>query len=108
MPATPFEFLRSFTFGGLVGAGVAFLLYAWFPNTFAALVGPRSFVALGYALGGIFHRAIDTVILGPLGRFLDDYETIVELVLLRRHGVIDEEEQKSILNQVLRKRFLKK
>lgn len=110
MPMNLLTFIRSLSFGGLVGCGLAIGLYLRYPLSFADNIRFESIVILGMLLGAAAHRAIDTIIvkgvLSPIGRFATYYGKFVQVELLARTGLISEALCKRIKDELTTEYFL--
>jgi hypothetical protein len=104
-------FFRALSFGGLVGSGVAGLLYLKFPQVFAGVVGIKTFIFFGACLGAGCQQLIEKLVglvLKPVSDFISYYEKLVELAILRQTGQINDKEHASIVFQLTEQRFLGK
>jgi hypothetical protein len=105
------DFFRSLSFGGLVGGGIAGIVYLRYPHLFKDIAGLKSFMLYGALAGASTQRTIEAainLILFPLGRFIAFYESLVELEFLRFLGKVSEEQYKSIGEKLTEERFLGK
>lgn len=109
MPLKFIDFLRSLTFGGLVGVGLAGLIYPHLPDYYHSLVTVYQFIIFGGFLGGSTHQLIETLVkyaVLPATRTVLFYEKILELTMLERIGRIDSAQRKAIEDQLTKDRFL--
>jgi len=85
-------FLRSLSFGGLVGGAVSGLLYLLFPNFFSQYISLYRMVLFGALFGACIHRVFDAIVLKgilyPIGKTLGYYKKIVELQVQVSQGWI--------------------
>jgi hypothetical protein len=96
------------SFGGLLCAGIAALVYFSFPAFFVNVnvyLFISAFGILGAALQQVVEKGI-ALILGPIGRFISFYENLLELALLKRKRVLTEEHHQAIVNKLCEQRFL--
>lgn len=97
-------FLRSLSFGGLLGCGIAYLAFLNYPQLFVGHATLEVVVIFGSLLGACLHRAIDALVvkglLLPFGRFADYYGKLVQLRLQKRAGLIDNNLYKQIKNEL--------
>jgi hypothetical protein len=102
-------FLRSLSFGGLLGGGVAYLICLKYPQLLVEKTTPEMAVIFGSLLGASLHRAIDALIvqglLPPFGRTVHYYTKLAEARFLKRNGIITERECNQIEKGLLRKYF---
>ena len=104
-------FFRALSFGGLVGSGIAGLLFLQFPHLFAGVVGIKTFIFFGACLGAGCQQFIEKLmilILRPVSDFITYYEKLAELMILRKAGQITDKEHASIVFQLTEQRFLGK
>jgi len=104
-------FFRALSFGGLVGSGIAGLVYLYFPQLFAGVVGIKTFIFFGACLGAGCQHFIEKLmmlVLRPVSDFISYYEKLVELMILRKAGQITDKEHASIIFQLTEQRFLGK
>jgi hypothetical protein len=104
------DYLRSLSFGGLVGAGLSGLAYLKFPYL-STVISLSSFILCGGLVGGAIHRVfarISEIIFHPIGRFITYYEQQVELMLLLQAKRITMAEYEEINARLTRQRFLGK
>ena len=94
------SFLRSLSFGGLLGCGVAYLVFLSYPNLFVGHVRVEAVVVFGSLLGACLHRLIDRClvkgILSPFGRFLEYYGKLVQLTVQKRTELMDDDRYKEL------------
>jgi hypothetical protein len=87
------KFLRSLSFGGIVGSGIAGILYLRFPQFFGSVITLQDILIFGGALGASIHRGIDAIVVGgilhPLGKTMNYYGKLVQLEVQRRKGMMD-------------------
>lgn len=104
------EYLRSLSFGSLIGGGVAGLLFSKWPQLFPAGTDLEGALLAGSVIGTLTHRLIDTVVLKgllhPLIRFVVYYRKLGELFLLRQ--VIDERTRKTLIDELTVEHFLER
>jgi hypothetical protein len=103
-----FDYLRSLSFGGLVGGGIAGLVYINVPYLHT-LTDIWNFMLYGSMLGAAVHRGfsrLSQLVLHPLGRFLIYYEQQIELDLQFYFGRISQEEYKAFRAELTKQRFL--
>lgn len=110
MSTFPFlTFLRSLTFGGVIGIGVFGFLFLAYPAFYSQYIRFEYMVTFGGALGAACHRGIDAIlvkgILYPLGRKAEYYETLWELEQQRKRGM-DEETYLHIRRSLAEQYFL--
>lgn len=102
-------FLRSLSFGGLLGCGAAYITFLTYPQLFAGHATLETAVIFGSLLGASLHRVIDALVvqglLRPFGRSAHYYVKLAELRLLKRKGLITEDVCNQIENELLRKYF---
>lgn len=105
-----FSFLRSLSFGGLMGSGFIILLYIFFPQIFSGVLTFNFMLAFGGLLGAAAHRLIDSLvikgILHPISRFTTYYWQLVQLELLNKRGLIDSKSYEKIKKELTIKYFL--
>lgn len=102
------DFFRALSFGGLVGAGIAGIIYLKSPY-FHSSTSLKSFMFYGGLIGAGAQRGIEAIIntiLFPLGRFIAYYERLVELSLLLHWGKISDDEYETIIRKLTEARFL--
>lgn len=102
------DFFRSLSFGGLVGAGIAGIIYLKIPFL-QTLTSLPAFMTYGGIAGAGAQRAIEAVInfiVAPIGRFIAYYEKLIELNFLLQWKKISEEEYKTINKKLTETRFL--
>ena len=105
------EFFRSLSYGGLLGCGVAGVIYLLFYRTFEGVVSINTFVAFGGLIGAGAQQLIESVIriaLPPISSFISYYEKMIELSFLLHRGRITPEQHKEILSKLTQERFLGK
>ncbi len=94
------SFLRSLSFGGLLGCGVAYLVFLSYPHLFVGHVRVEAVVIFGSLLGACLHRLIDVClvkgILSPFGRFLEYYGKLVQLTVQKRTELMDDDRYKEL------------
>lgn len=82
-------FLRSLSFGGLLGAGVALALCV----VFGQVEYTEYAIIYGGLLGAALHRIIDNLIIKgifyPIGYFVAYYAKLIQIETLRRREIID-------------------
>jgi hypothetical protein len=104
------SYVRSLSFGGLLGCGVAYLVFISYPHLFDGRASLETVVIFGSLLGAALHRAIDACLvktfLLPFGRFTNYYGKLIELTLQHRAGLIDDELYKHIKSELDREYFL--
>ena len=87
------KFLRSLSFGGFVGSGIAGILYLRFPQIFGTAITLNDMLIFGGALGASIHRGIDSIVVGgilhPLGKTMNYYGKLVQMEIQRRKGMMD-------------------
>lgn len=105
-----YGFLRALSFGGLVGSGLAILLYILFPQIFVGYISFQFMLVFGGLLGAAAHRGIDALIirgmLYPFSRFTTFYGKLVQIELLKRRGIIDNRSYQRIKKEITTKYFL--
>ena len=98
------SFLRSLSFGGLLGCGVAYLIFLSYPHLFVGRVRLEEIVVFGGLLGACLHRIIDWCLvkpfLFPFGRFIEYYGTLMQLKLQNKAQLIDDDSYKKIKYQL--------
>src|SRR5262245_57161727 len=102
-------FFRSLTFGGLIGFGVAWIIYKRNQSYFAGNVLETHFLAFGSALGASAHRAIDSAlrfVLKPLFDYVDYYLKLAQLTHLKQKGRIGDAEYQDMVNSLTVKFFV--
>lgn len=105
------NFFRTLSFGGLLGSGIAGLLFLSYPHLFVNVIGIKSFVLFGGLVGAAFHQVIESTLkylLGPVGNFIDYHEKRIELAYLRKGGKISDKQYREILFKLTERRFLGK
>jgi hypothetical protein len=104
------NFLRSLSFGGLLGGGLAYLLFLSHPQLFAERATLEAVVIFGSVLGAALHRVIDACLIKtfllPFGRFINHYGTLVHLTIRKRAGLMEDDEYRHIMTDLDRKYFL--
>lgn len=84
-----FIFIRSLSFGGLLGVGLGVAFCIIFQQTLYL----KYAIIFGGLFGASLHRIIDNVfikgVLYPLGRFIEYYGKIAQIEILRKRGIID-------------------
>ena len=104
------NYVRSLSFGGLLGCGVAYLVFLSYPHHFDGRASLETVVIFGSLLGAALHRAIDALLvkalLLPFVKFTSYYGKLIELTLQHRAGLIDDELYKQIKNELDRDYFL--
>jgi len=101
-------FLRSLSFGGLLGAFIAGIIYLKFPYFQSLTVLPTAMVYGGLAGAGC-QRAIESVVnfvIAPIGRFVSFYEKLIELELLLYFNKISPDHYQAIRAKLTEERFL--
>lgn len=104
------SYLRSLSFGGLVGSGIAGYLYLRYPHWFKDNVTFEYFVIFGGLLGASMHGFIGALIrllLFPVARFVDYYSGLIQLHWLDRKNIIDKRTAQEIIVETTREYFLK-
>lgn len=102
------DFFRSLSFGGLLGAGVAGIIYLKFPY-FHSVVGLKSFMLYGGLVGAGAQRGIEAFInalISPIGQFIIYYEKLIELELLLSSEKVSIEQYRTINEKLTEVRFL--
>jgi hypothetical protein len=103
-------FLRSLSFGGLLGCTIVVLLYVLFPQIFIAPLTFKFMIVFGGLLGAAAHRFIDAIILKgilhPVTRFINFYGKLVQIEQLRRKGIIEPDTYQKIKNDLTIRYFL--
>ena len=105
------NFFRALSFGGLLGCGLAGLIYMSYPNLFVNVIGIKTFVAFGGFLGAGFQQLIETTVkfvLRPLSDLIIYYEKLVELSILKSTGRISQGQYQAISYKLTEQRFLGK
>src|SRR5215467_4533595 len=103
IPDKAITFLRSLSFGGLLGLGVAWLAYRQNQPYFVGKVIETHFLLFGSALGASVHRAIDSVlraIMKPLFGHIEYYGKIAQLTHRRDKGRIGDVEYQSLVSRL--------
>lgn len=103
------KFLRSLSFGGLLGLSLSAILYASFPQLFAPIADLQTFALLGGCLGAGCQRLIEAAmqqIFYPLAAFISFYEKLLELHYLFNRGLISAEQYARLRDQLTERRFL--
>jgi hypothetical protein len=106
---TPLDWLKSLTFGGLVGATIGVSLYLAFPTFFSGFVGIKTFCGFLALLGASIQRGVTLVIkttFPSIGRFASHYERLLEATMLYKAGVIPHAKYEQILDSLTNERFL--
>ena len=102
-------FFRSLTFGGLIGMGVAWILYKRNQSYFEGKVSETHFIAFGSVLGISVHRAIDSAlrfVMKPLFDHIDYFLKLAQLTMLKQKGRIGEAEYQNLVNSLTVKFFV--
>jgi RNA polymerase sigma factor (sigma-70 family) len=96
--------LRSLSFGGLLGCGVAYLIFLSYPHLFVGRVSLEVVVVFGGLLGAWLYRVIEWCLvkpfLLPFGRLFEYYAKLVQLTLQNRAELIDDDSYKKIKYQL--------
>ena len=104
------ELIRSLGYGALFGAGVLGLVYALFVDRFYPVVSLRDVVLIGALIGAGLHKAIDTYLIKglfhPVGSFVAYYGKLIQLIGLRRAGLISNRHATQLLRQLTDGYFL--
>jgi hypothetical protein len=102
--------LRSLSFGGLLGAGIAGIIYLSSPLLRATGVTLYEMFLVGGLLGGGFHEAINRWIirtfLGPWARSARHYIRVAEVLGWLRMGWITPPRAAQLINQLADSYFL--
>jgi hypothetical protein len=102
------EFFRSLTFGGLVGAGIAGIIFLKIPYL-QTITSLPAIMAYGGVAGAGAQRAIESVInfvIAPFGRFITYYEKLIELQFLYNWDKVSYEQYTIINAKLTQARFL--
>ena len=103
-------YVRSLSFGGLLGCGIAYLIFLSYPHLFEGRASLEAVIIFGSLLGAALHRAIDACLfktfLQPFGRFTNYYGKLIELTLHHRAGLMDHEQYKQFKNELDHQYFL--
>lgn len=96
--------LRALGFGGLLGGGLAGLVYSIWPNTFATGSDFQTVVTAGAIFGaglhGVGERIVLAVVLGPLGKRVTYYTKLWELRLLVEREIVPTELGQQLLAEL--------
>jgi hypothetical protein len=103
------QFLGSLTFGGMLGGGLAALIYALviFPAASTSPLGP--FLISGILIGSALHKPIEVVwnfIIGPVFRLAKAEMQILKLYRYKHRGLISEEKFNEFANIIITKDIL--
>lgn len=105
------SYVRSLSFGGLLGCGVAYIVFLTYPHLFEGRASLEAVVIFGSLLGAALHQAIDACLIKtfllPFGRFTNYYGKLIELTLQHRAGLIDDESYELIKKELVREYFLR-
>jgi hypothetical protein len=100
MPLSVSSFLRSLSFGGLMGICLIGLFYVYNPNFCERYFSFNSALIFGGVLGSASHRLVDALviqgILGPVGKFLTYYKKLCELEIQRRNNLLEDSSYKRL------------
>jgi hypothetical protein len=103
------EYLRSLSFGGLISAGVAALIYFHYFDFFAPHITSIVFITffglLGAGLQNVIQRILG-VVSPSVGRVIGFYENLAEVTALHRVGLISEARYEELIAKIVEKRFL--
>jgi len=105
-----FNYLRSLSFGGLMGIGIAAYLYLRYPQWFKGNVTFDYFIVFGGLLGAAIHSSIGAMIralLFPLVRFVDYYSKIIQIEFLHRHDILNSKVSRDVIHEVTKAYFLR-
>jgi hypothetical protein len=103
-------YLRSLSFGGVMGSGIAAYLYLRYPHWFKDNVTFEYFTVFGGLFGASIHNTIGAVVVAflfPIVKFADYYSRMIQLSLLGRLNVLDEKTSRSITEELSKAYFLK-
>ena len=101
--STLVERLRSISFGGAIGAGLAGLFYVLAPESFRDAIDPSIAFFVGMLLGSGSHRLLNAFIEGRTGRFIRTIYDLAEAKSYQKIGAMSEEDYQSFANRRVRK-----
>ena len=107
-PVQLVAYLKSLSYGGLLGAGILGIAFLLQPHLFPGAVSLTQTLWVGGVLGTGLHRLVGATIsetlLSPIGRFVTYYSELVQLVLLR--NLIGQERQRELVGKLTETYFL--
>lgn len=110
MPPGLILFIRSLGFGGLLGCGVACILFLIFPQIFPAFITLNTVATVGGIVGTSFHRVIDNVIvkqiLGPISANITYVGKLIQIEHMKKRGMITEETSLELKDKLTKKYWL--
>jgi hypothetical protein len=112
MTTSELNFLKSLGFGAMLGAGLGGILFCGYYNKPSSSITLKEAMMIGGLLGGAIHRLLDqyiiTPIISPLIPDFAFYRQLLELRMLQRRGLLEEQKADELLNGIIEKKFLGK
>jgi hypothetical protein len=104
------EFIRSLGFGGMLGAGLIGLVYSLSPSLFSQVVNFQQLLIVGGLLGagvhGLVNRVLVQSVLGPIAANTGYYSRLLQLLVLRRLGLITRRRADVLIEDLTQEHFL--